>query len=173
MQTYNCEGTIVCRIASKNLDIRCQTVFFWRGRFIITEHQANIEEIGLWLTLHAFVSCSLQRTPPSVSSCSGTGCCWAEWQATTRPSTSVLRPGGPLSWLSWSWKDERNLNVPPTASVSHPGNATAGPVLFYWHVHIPSALIILPHRAHTRLLLRYPALSSPVTWWTSAERSSA
>ncbi len=130
-----------------------------------------IWEIPLWLTLHAFAWCSLRRTSPCVSSCSGSGCCWAGWQATTRPSTSVWRPGGPLSWLGWGWKDERNPNVPPTASVSRPGNATAVPVL-YWHVHVPAALI-LPHHAHTQLLLRDPALSSPATWWTSVEISNA
>lgn len=69
-----------------------------------------IREIPLWLTLRALVWCSLQRTAPCVSSSSGNGCCWAGWQATTRPSTWVLRPGGPPSWLCWSGK--RNPDVP-------------------------------------------------------------
>lgn len=69
-------------------------------------------EIKHWLTLHAFVWCSPRGTP-CVSACSGSGCCWAAWRATTRPSTSVLRPGGQLSWLNWGWKDERNQTVLP------------------------------------------------------------
>lgn len=159
-------------VKPQNIDARHQKVHFnSRSSSTITTKPGVIQEVPLWLTLHAFVWCSLRCIAPCVSSCSGTGCRWAEWQATTRPSTSVWRPGGPLSWLSWGWKDERNSNVPPTVSVSRPGNATAVPVL-YWHVHVPAALI-LPRHAHTQLILHYPALSCPATWWTSVEISSA
>lgn len=118
----------------------------------------------MFLTLHALVWWPLRRAAPCASSCLGSGCCWAGWPARTRPCTSVSVPGGPPSWLNWSWVDERNpRTVLPDASLSGPGKATAYPVL-YWHVH-PEALILSRH---------YPSASplAPCLFSSSAQASS-